>query len=334
MSGGEWVHRGLRVQAIMCLLEAFDEDNKWINFSYDPEFDKNGADSEKIDIQWEYESEDEKTKFVKIVQVKSSKNKVGTTAIKAWCDDLSASDGDLKELRLVCPGTKGDVITEHNGVQVPQPFVLDLKVYDDAVSHRVRDYFEREFSVYLNAAEALLVQESLETKLFKSVLKKEKYSRAKLREILSQITGIRGNEKISLLDQEIKEIEYFKKLFSYDEVRMLRPAILKFYFWTSDKFKPKDIKTASRFYCLDQERLCIKITKTDKAELCYLVITSLIVGLFFCLLLWYILSLDYQVSNVLKLLGVATIGFLYGLIMKSQFMPIFIAKRIQKALNE
>jgi len=63
--GGYEAIKGYLIQAIVFLIDALKEDNKWISFQVEPIIQSQNEDyiSEKVDIKWNYENP-ERTKLV------------------------------------------------------------------------------------------------------------------------------------------------------------------------------------------------------------------------------------------------------------------------------
>ncbi|MHA2335490.1 MAG: hypothetical protein ACXAEU_25900 [Candidatus Hodarchaeales archaeon] len=62
--------RGYLLQTILCILDALENDNEWYELALEPE-----NQSEKVDIIWYYSNPERN----KVVQVKSSQNKINMT---------------------------------------------------------------------------------------------------------------------------------------------------------------------------------------------------------------------------------------------------------------
>jgi len=70
LSGGSAATKGFLLQALVCILEALENEN-WKSVIVEPKLD-----TEKVDIIWNFENR------IKVVQVKSSINQIGIANIK------------------------------------------------------------------------------------------------------------------------------------------------------------------------------------------------------------------------------------------------------------
>ncbi len=88
---GQTGARGYLLQALICVLDCIDHDDKWSNVTIEP-----NDDSDKVDILWGYDDRR------KVVQVKSSQNQIDLASAKQWAAELEAATiADEYELRLI-----------------------------------------------------------------------------------------------------------------------------------------------------------------------------------------------------------------------------------------
>jgi len=134
MSGSDTT-RGIFLQAIACLMGAFQNGKEWKCLKLDA-----NELSEKVDIAWYYSEPDK----IKVIQVKSSQNQLNKPHVKAWARDLEESvEADSYELILIgpCSGTvsKGQTFGK---VEVPRPKPLDIQGLVEQSAHRLAVYLE------------------------------------------------------------------------------------------------------------------------------------------------------------------------------------------------
>ena len=115
--GGREAIRGFAIQTLVALLDAVAIDQNWTAVTIEPD-----SSNDKVDIRWRYPDK------VRVVQVKSSKNVIGTAEVKKWADDLKeAGRADCFELKLAGPVVKDLFKTNtFNGVLVPTPSSISL----------------------------------------------------------------------------------------------------------------------------------------------------------------------------------------------------------------
>ena len=130
--GGREATRGIVLQALVCLLEAL-QDNIWESLALEPDHE-----AEKVDIAWYYSDR------VKATQVKSSQNQINVPDAKKWAEELENScEATSYELILIgpCSGelSKGQ---KYGNVEVPCPKPLDIQGLLEQSAHRLAVYLE------------------------------------------------------------------------------------------------------------------------------------------------------------------------------------------------
>lgn len=89
---GQFAIKGYVLQSFVALLECFEDD--WITISVEP-----NNESEKVDIRWTYADGSKK-----VVQVKSSINRMTSSNIKKWARELRSGTLDAKKYELFLVG--------------------------------------------------------------------------------------------------------------------------------------------------------------------------------------------------------------------------------------
>jgi hypothetical protein len=130
--GGRETTRGIFLQALVCLLEAL-QDNIWESLALEPDLRAG-----KVDIAWYYPDR------VKATQVKSSKNQLNVPDTRKWAEELENScKATSYELILIGPCSeqlsKGQ---KYGNVEVPCPKPLDIQGLLEQSAHRLAVYLE------------------------------------------------------------------------------------------------------------------------------------------------------------------------------------------------
>lgn len=127
--------RGYLLQALICVLDAFDEDNHWTTVTVEP-----NELSERVDIVWQYAN------HRKVVQVKSSSNEISYANAARWAAELEAAvEADSYELKLI-----GECVTKVRGareigkVKIPAPRPLDIEVVCQLAAFKLARYLTRQ----------------------------------------------------------------------------------------------------------------------------------------------------------------------------------------------
>jgi hypothetical protein len=113
---GQFAIKGYVLQSFVALLECFEDD--WITISVEP-----NNESEKVDIRWTYADGSKK-----VVQVKSSINRMTSSNIKKWARELRSGTLDAKKYELFLVGE----IDNNIGKEVGEvPIIHKLHNIDD-----------------------------------------------------------------------------------------------------------------------------------------------------------------------------------------------------------
>ncbi|WP_171475689.1 hypothetical protein [Frigoriglobus tundricola] len=147
--GGQAGSRGYLVQALASVLDALTDDHDWTAITLEP-----NLGSDKVDILWQYPNRR------KVVQVKSSQNQIGVTAVKAWAEELEGSvSADEYELRLI--GTVSDGVPglkQHGRVAVPLPDPLNPDGLMHQAAHKLDKYLQaRQLGAHSPSAREMIV---------------------------------------------------------------------------------------------------------------------------------------------------------------------------------
>jgi hypothetical protein len=148
--------RGYLVQALASVLDALTVDHNWTAITLEPDI---GFD--KVDILWKYPTS------LKVVQVKSSQNQIGLTAVKAWAEELERSiTADEYELRLIGPVSEGvPGLKQHGRVTVPTPDTLNPDSLMHQAAHKLDRYLQaRQLGAQSPSAREMIV-DALATRL-------------------------------------------------------------------------------------------------------------------------------------------------------------------------
>jgi hypothetical protein len=150
--------RGYLLQAIICLLDALQNDSRWESLSLEPHLD-----SEKVDIVWYYPESDE----VRVTQVKSSQNQINIPHAKRWAKELEDSiQATNYELILIGPCSQGVIdLAKVGRVNVPVPRVLDVKSLIEQAAHRLGGYLEDQGMSRVSAVAREVLVNAVITKL-------------------------------------------------------------------------------------------------------------------------------------------------------------------------
>lgn len=133
--GGQEGLRGYLLQTIICVLDAFNEDNNWDALALEP-----NVDSEKVDIIWYY-SDPIKTI---IDQVKSSKNQISIPQIKNWSKELEVSiDANEYNLMIIGPVSIEVAKTEKQGNVILKKKTLDIDGLFSEAAQKLGIYIEK-----------------------------------------------------------------------------------------------------------------------------------------------------------------------------------------------
>lgn len=137
MNGGQVATRGFLLLTLMVILESFDSLEKIDTLQLEP-----NSVEEKTDILWLFKDGNKKA-----VQVKSSQNQLGLPDVKKWCASLKSDmTADQYELLLIGPASGPLAKTNYvDGVTVPIPKSLDIVGMIQQASHRLDNYFQRNY---------------------------------------------------------------------------------------------------------------------------------------------------------------------------------------------
>jgi len=130
--GGREATRGIFLQALVCLLEAL-QDNVWDSLALEPDLE-----AEKVDIAWYYPDR------TKVTQVKSSQDQLNVPDARKWANELEKScEASSYELILIAP-CSGDLSKgiRYRNVEVPRPKPLDIQGLLEQSAHRLAVYLE------------------------------------------------------------------------------------------------------------------------------------------------------------------------------------------------
>ena len=129
--GGQSGVKGYLLQTLVCLLDALNEDENWVEVAIEP-----NGESEKVDIAWLFKDDSKKK-----VQVKHSQLQISVGMATRWAVELeSSTDADKLELRLLGPSS-GDLTKKANrkigSVFVPLPQVVNEDTLIAEASHKL-----------------------------------------------------------------------------------------------------------------------------------------------------------------------------------------------------
>jgi PAS domain-containing protein len=215
MSGNASI-RGYLLQTIICLLDALQNDSKWVSLSLEPHLD-----SEKVDIVWYYTDPDE----VKVTQVKSSQNQINKPHVKRWAKELEDSiQATSYELTLIGPCSESVIKLGKIGkVDIPTPEVLNIDSLIERSAHRLDGYLENREMSRVSAASRELLIRALVTKLETYSTKGEKIPKEDFDQLLkkwvltsSNITFVPQYPELTLRIFPLNYREY------RDEIRFLQ----------------------------------------------------------------------------------------------------------------
>lgn len=133
MAGNDTV-RGILVQTIIALLDILQDKDGWTSITLEP-----NLVSEKVDILIQYADK------VKVVQVKSSTNRIEKSDVIAWAKELeSSTKADLYEIVIVgtCSKTVVNELPSIGKVLKRQPKNLDLDSLFSEAAHKLGKYIE------------------------------------------------------------------------------------------------------------------------------------------------------------------------------------------------
>lgn len=132
--GGQESIRGYLVQTIICVLDAFNEDNDWNAVALEP-----NVESEKVDIIWYYSD----PKKIIVDQVKSSKNQINFPQVKKWTQELEDSI-EADDYNIILIGTFSEEVSKANrqGKVVLRLKTLDINGLMSEAAHKLGIYIE------------------------------------------------------------------------------------------------------------------------------------------------------------------------------------------------
>lgn len=211
--GGQEAIRGYLLQTIASLLESLKDDAGWTNLELEPE-----DDSEKVDIKFHYPDKE------RVIQVKSSINRINLTKIKKWCDELKTSTkADEYELKLFGPsyteGAFAQILSgDYNGVKLTKPELIRLDNLIEICAYRISKFVFNEGNLItpLLGEDIVknLITELLVSSTTKIIISREDL-KCKIFEIISQFKDVL---QVSVTVDDLKRIrsEYFE--FLKDEI--------------------------------------------------------------------------------------------------------------------
>lgn len=134
--GGSDSIRGYLVQAMVLILDTFQNDVPWFEVSLEPKHE-----SEKVDIKWGF------VDFTRVVQVKSSINVFEKSSVQNWCTELKTSTL-ADEYQLILVGNTSKPVIEltksgFNGVKISSQS-LDLDGMIKQIAHGLDVFCEKQ----------------------------------------------------------------------------------------------------------------------------------------------------------------------------------------------
>lgn len=182
--GGNAGVRGYIIQTIICMLDSLELDNDWISVTLEPL-----DESEKVDIRWKYPND-----IVKLTQVKSSKNIIGYTLAKRWCNELKTHSPNATEyeLSLIGPLAKNLIEKDNiNNVTISKLGSLDTKILIDQASTKIDFYYSRKNKNKISATVREILIHNLNSRFAASSIIGKEISRSDFDEkLLEWITAI------------------------------------------------------------------------------------------------------------------------------------------------
>ena len=128
---GQFAIKGYILQSLVALLESFNRD--WLTISVEP-----NDESEKVDIRWTYADGSKK-----VVQVKSSINRMTLSKIRKWARELRLGTLDAKEYELFLIGEiDNNIKKEVEGVTINKKS-YSISDFKDIIYSRLNSFFKQ-----------------------------------------------------------------------------------------------------------------------------------------------------------------------------------------------
>ena len=180
---GQFAIKGYILQSLVALLESFNGD--WLTISVEP-----NDESEKVDIRWTYADGSKK-----VVQVKSSINRMTLSKIRKWARELRLGTLDAKEYELFLIGEiDNNIKKEVEGVTINKKS-YSVSDFKDIIYSRLNSFFQTKNispidsntgTLFINSLNHEILEDSIkgkevnreefESKLLKKLENLKKYS--------------------------------------------------------------------------------------------------------------------------------------------------------------
>lgn len=200
--GGQESLRGYLLQTIICVLDAFNEDNDWNAVALEP-----NVDSEKVDIIWYYSD----PARIIVDQVKSSKNRINIPQAKIWTKELEDSI-KADEYNLILIGTFSYEMskTEKLGKVMLKLKTLDIYGLLSETAHKLGIYLENKNLELIQSKVRETIIESLITRFEVFSTSGKKISKQKFDDVLfEKINLFLDNNKNQMLT-DVKNYKTWK----------------------------------------------------------------------------------------------------------------------------
>lgn len=193
--GGSYAIRGFYLQTIECLLDLL-KDKEWDRFSIEPDLE-----STKVDIVCYYHN------YKKVVQVKSSKNKINKSDIGKWCEELEESiDADKYQLTIFGHDNTNEVLNSEEvrkvgKVVVPRPKPINIGFLKEVCENRLTIYLEH-IERFISSPIRLMIINNLIADLLEKSIGKKVVSKNEFRRIIEEMINNIKNQ--SLIEENLK----------------------------------------------------------------------------------------------------------------------------------
>jgi len=254
---GKHAIRGFVVQTLCCITDALDPLASWDEVRFEPD-----DGSEKIDIIWRMGTR------TRITQVKSSQNPLQFHQVKRWVEELEAVEADERELMLV--GPLGYQVARHkeltSSVQVPHPRELNERFLNGYCAFALHAFVERGQLGPFTHFQLLGLVAYLSNEILLSAVRQKSYTPTSLGSAIKELVQGFSSNGGGDLKLELEEIRQFKEFFGFEPTAGLRRSITAFYFLHKESLHRHTIKAAREFLYLEDGRLTLRLSWTDRVR--------------------------------------------------------------------
>lgn len=193
---GQFAIKGYILQSLVALLESFNGD--WLTISVEP-----NDESEKVDIRWTYADGSKK-----VVQVKSSINRMTLSKIRKWARELILGTSDANEYELFLVGEiDNNIEKEVEGVTINKKS-YSISDFKDIIYSRLNSFFQTKNISPIDSNTGALFVNSLNHEILEDSIKGKEVNREEFEaKLLKKLESLKKYSESNLYSHIIPSIQ-------------------------------------------------------------------------------------------------------------------------------